>query len=669
MAATLEPTAQQTQIPSDVQRKLDKGRARQNQYQPQWAESLAFVEGRHFVFKAKTATGTNLQELETREWGDKDPNRARTVRNRLLGFYLSEVSMGTQRVPSYEVSPANNDPEIINAARLSEKVLLWLYDFLKMRSKLVECYGYSVACGEGFLRPYWDPTKGDALPLECPNCHAPATEAVGTHTVCPQCNTPYTVEQLNEGELCLGAYGPHEVFWEAGVTFDKSGWHAIDTAMSLDEAHALPGFAGPELKADTSGSTSFVQGQLSRGQGNADTVTVTEYLELPSDLHPQGRRFMFANKRQITPSEDYPLSLNGPEGPEPCLVKLPFIPTPWRDRDMGLVEHLVDAQRTLNDCVNKGIEHKNLFIHPMWRAPTSSITGTRISTTAGGVLIYNPTMGDHKPEPIPAPPIPDALFKMADAAISDMEEISSQRGIPSQVESSKAISALLERDNLRRQFIVQALADFHAKVGRQLLAYVQKHFSTPRMLAIQGRHAVDYLPDFRGAQLKDQLAVRVRTTSIEPQTKQGVQSKIQMLVQMFPTFISPEQAILAMESGDAQDLVTDYEEHVAKQQREIQQMIALGTGGPGAQVPVPQRWQNDEIHMQVLDRYLNSEEAEREPPEVQTVMQAHRAAHEQQAAQKRAQQAAEQVQVAQNLGMTNAAKGPSTAMPSLPAPQ
>jgi hypothetical protein len=50
------------------------------------------------------------------------------------------------------------------AAKLSEKVLMYLYDFLDLREHLVEAYGYAVACGEGFIRPYWHAQAGDPLP-------------------------------------------------------------------------------------------------------------------------------------------------------------------------------------------------------------------------------------------------------------------------------------------------------------------------------------------------------------------------------------------------------------------------------------------------------------------------------------------------------------------------
>lgn len=665
MAAT---TPDATAIPSDIKRKLERGRTNHKKWLPGWAECLSFIEGRQFVFQAKASTGTALQELETREWGDKDPNRARTVRNRVLGFYLSEISMGTQRVPSYEVSPENNDPEIINAARLGEKVLLYLYDFLRLRKSLVECYGYAVSCGEGFLRPYWDPSAGQMLPPVCPDCGQITTAEIGTDTVCTYCQTAFTVEGLHEGELCVRAYGPHEVYWEPGLMFDRSPWHAIDTAMTISQAQQLPGFYGGDLRPDTQAAGSFIQGQISRQAASPDTVMVTEYLELPSDTDAEGRRFYMANGRQITPTDPYPMIVQGPEGPEPVILKVPYVPTPWRDRDMGLVEHLVDAQRTYNDCVNKGIEHKNLFIHPHWTAPVGSMTAARMKATAGGITYYNVVGGgQQKPEPVVAPPIPDGLFRMADQAIADMEEISSQRGLPDTATSGVEISARIERDQIRRQFVIQALADFHSRLGHHLLAYVQKYFTEARNLVIAGHAGAEYVYDFKGADLKNQLAVRVLPGSIEPQTRAAMEQKI--LAYADRGWISPDRAMAAIDNGTVEDLAKDFELDEAKQQRENQAMEAAGSGLPGAALPDAAPFDNHQVHLGVLHARMKTREWESLPEGVRVAFQAHEAQHQQFLRQQAAEAQAAQVQTAQQLGMANATRPSSGQMPPPPKTQ
>jgi hypothetical protein len=147
-----------------TQKNLDQARARHRVWKPGWAESLAFVEGRQFVFRSKWGGQAVLNELDVHEGGLKPSYRSRTIRNRILTYWLTKISNATSTTPDYEVMPTSPDPEIVNAARLGEKVLDYLHDHLRLREMLVEVVGYGIATGEGFIRPYWDPTSGAELP-------------------------------------------------------------------------------------------------------------------------------------------------------------------------------------------------------------------------------------------------------------------------------------------------------------------------------------------------------------------------------------------------------------------------------------------------------------------------------------------------------------------------
>lgn len=624
-----------------VTKRLEKARARHGVWKPRWAEPLAFIEGRQFVFRTRAVN--SLSELDTSEGGAKPGYKARTVRNRVFDFWLSAVSAGTQRVPQYEVTPENTDPSVINAARLSEKVLRWLYDFLELRKHMVQAYGYAVACGEGFLYPYWDGYGGEPLPSDPEN---------------PD-------EELYTGELCVIALGPQEVAWEPGATFDESPYHFIERAMTIDAVKAMPGYFGGELRPDANGNQSFVAGQLSKQAAKGDMVIVTEYLEKPSAKNRKGRRLHIANGQQVVPEEKYPIIVRGPRGYEPCLHKIPYVPTPWRDRDMGLVEHMIDPQRTLNDCVNKSIEWKNLALLPQVLEPRGSRL-TRPTTEPGQRIQYDP-IGGQSPKFRDVPNVPESLFRIREDALTDMEAIASQRSLPNQVESGKGQAAFIEQEQRRDQLIIQALADFHSRVGKHLLIQVQERYNEPRLLQIEGRDAVDYIPDFKGADLKGQTAVRVLPGSIEPLTRAAIEQKVMNLVQTFPNQISKEEAISAIESGTWETLVEDYELDVSKQQREIEQMVAMGSELlPGGDAPIPAPFDNHEVHLDRLHRWMKTREFEQLHPGVQEAATLHEQAHQIFIEQAQAREAAQQQAMAEQAGMNNAAAPPSKPMPSLP---
>lgn len=611
-------------------RRIENAKARQENWKPRWAECLAFYEGRHFVYRSTTGSTTRLSELPTAEGQHKPRHRARTARNLVTKAVVAEVSMGTSRTPGYEVTPTTTDPDDVAAAKLSQKVLLHLWEYLTIRKYLVDAYIYAVTCGEGFVRPFFNKRAGEPLPDE-----------------------EGEDESLFTGEIGMEALGPHEVYWEPGCSFDESPYLIVEKARPIAQVKAMPGFQNIDLKADARGSSSFVTGQLSRGMHNADLVNVFEYLELPSSKHPQGRKCMIANGHHITPEGDYPMLVRGPRGFEHAIHRVSYIPTPHRDRDKGLVEDLIDPQRTLSDCVNKAIQIKNLTLRPQMLAPVGSLQD-QVTDEDGAVVRYIP-IGGMRPEWRVMPPFPDALFRMAEQAQHHMEEISSQRAIPQGVEAGKAIAALLERDQSVRGFIVQALADFHSRLGRHLLHYVQKYYSEPRLIQLNGRTRTDYISNFKGADLRGQVNVSVLPGSVEPRTRQSLEQKVMAMADR--QWITPQQAMSAIDGGYAEDLLDGWADDMAKQDWEIQQMISMGDDElPGGDVPIADDFDNHAVHLDRLHRWMKSHDFRTQAPPVQEAARLHEQQHRKLQMEAEMQAAMQQQQMAEGMGMANAAR-------------
>lgn len=610
--------------------KLDKGRTRHNTWKPKWAETLAFYEGRHFVYQAISGTSTVLSELETREFGAKPRYRVRTVRNLYTKYCLSEISDGVQRVPGYDVTPSTTDPDDISAAKLAEKLLLDLYERLSLRKHLTTARVYSVVCGEGFIRPWWNPDAGE------------------------------------NGEICIETYGPDEVYWEAGCRFDKSPWLAIETARSIEEVKNLPGYNGAPLKENAYSNSSLVSGQLQRKGNRPDSVLLTEYLELPSKANPKGQRLFIANDQVVCDPEPYPMPIQCETGYEHVVHQMTYIPTPHRDRDMGLGEQLVDLQRTITDCVNKAIQWKNLAIRPQMLAPVGSIITS--PTDEDGLVVYYRPVGGLKPEWKDPPPIPQSLFEMIDQAKAHMEEITSQRTLPPGITANNALQAVYGQDNSVKQFILQALADFHAKLGRHLLLYAQKYYDTSRLLQIRGVTAPDaeYTMMFKGSDLRNQVNVYVSAESVAPRTHQQIEQKV--LAYADRGWISGQEAMAAIDGGYAQDLEENYELNISKQLRENQAMIAMNPNLPGGDVPIAKPYDNHSVHLYILHNWMLTKAFEDQPDYVQQAAILHEQQHQQLQAQQQAMQAQAQMQQAEQLGMNNAARPQNKGMPSMPIP-
>jgi hypothetical protein len=291
------------EVPADVSKRLERGRERAQQLAPKRNECLRFWRGDQYVHLSESNQLVTQPTRTSVQGNGKPPHRARTVWNRLTDPVEALVSMSTSRIPGYQVNPTNLDPQTQSAAALGSKVARWGYDKWRLRTVTERVIRYAIIADEGFAWPYWDSSYGD-----------PVGDGIGT------------------GEICVRVFGPNQVYWEPGVRFDESRWHAVEYAEPVDQTVQREGYFGGELTADADASDAL--GALKPGKTNL--CLVTEYLERPSQRNPKGSRLIVANKRVICPPEPYPLlDSEGKPVDEPVLHKLEGIIDPDNDRDLG----------------------------------------------------------------------------------------------------------------------------------------------------------------------------------------------------------------------------------------------------------------------------------------------------------------------------------------------
>lgn len=637
----------ESNIPKDVQGRLRRGKAKLEQIAPKNNECIEFWRGNQYVVRSKenylVKQGTLIGEGKPR-------HRVRTTRNVILPIVRHEVSYATQRIPSYQIVPATNDPEDISAAAVSENVALYGYDQWNVQdvSERVVTYAITTDTGEGFAWPYWNAESGPFVQTDA--------------------------GLIGLGEVKIEVLGPNEVAWEPGAQFEDSRWYMVRRAIPRDEVMAMPGFVGGKLVAD--GRADSI---LSDNQSADDLVLVTDYLERPSAQNPRGRRLTIANESVILPPEDYPfINADNEVIDEPVLHKLSYIVDPSSDRDIGLVPHFLDAQRTINDCTNKQLEWKNLALFPQMISPMGAFPKKfRPTDVPGYHYVYNPVAPGVEPKWRDVPQIPPELSNLKNEALTDIQRMASQQDIPQGVEAGKAISVLIERDAGARQSFTARLATFHSSLMRHCLTLVSVHYSEPRTLKVNGRMGWSNIQDFKGSDLRSQVDVVVTADSIEPRTRQGLESRVMGYADR--KWITPEQAMAAIEQGTAGDLVDSYELDVARAHRVIQKIMAgpdvflaekptAGPNGVVEQVPswMPREYDNIDVHYTIFTDFAKTVEFERQPDPVKEAITLYINGLTWLKDQRMNKQAAQQAQQAAQMGMANATKSPTPEQPTLP---
>ena len=661
------PEPDKTKPPPNVEERMARGRGRMRDGASERNLPLKFWRGNQYVFKGEDGILVNQNTITLNNGQGKPRWRVRQVRNLFVDVVAHEVSAATQRIPSYEVNPSTSDPEDISAARLGEKVARYGYDKWNLRSVSERVVTYAVVADEGFAWPFWDSSIGPF--------HLDAEGSIG------------------EGEVGIRVFGPNEVYWEPGLKFDESRWHAVEQARSVEDVYAMEGYQGGVLTPDAAHDVDGIE--HNRYTQHTKLVLVTEYLERPSAKNPQGRWLTLANKKVIVPERPYPCTdSDGNAVDEPVLHKLSYFTDPDSDRDMGLGRHLIDPQRTINDCINKMLEWKNLAMNPQVIIRNGEFK-QRLTDEPGAV--YH-AVGSGEVTWRPVPDMPAALNNIKAEAVEDMARIAAQNDIPSQVESGRGIQALIEKDQNRRASFIANVAEFHSRLMRHCLYLVQKHYTEPRLLKIRGLYAAERITGFKGAQLRGQADVSVFPGSLEPRSRANIEQKILNFADR--GWISPEAAMAAINGGTAEALILSYEQDVGRASEIIQKiregpevlfnqpdrprvgdevqrdpvtgmpMIDPATGQPPT-VPgwMPRPFDRVSIHKTVFEDHMKTSEWDLFSPEQKEAELLYYEEILNIEARNAAREAAMQQQMASDLGTANAARPPSAEMPDQPGAQ
>lgn len=667
-AAILPPG---TDIPKEVNDKLYRGRERMLQGSAKRNEYLEFWRNNHYAYvDEKNVLQFQATTTSVRGTG-KQPWRQRRTVNLIFDAVEHQVSSATQRVPSYGVAPSTVDQEDASAADLAEKIALYGHDKWQIRQLAVGATRLAVVAEEAFAWPYWDSSVGPFI----------------------------QGENVGLGEVKIKLFSGNQTYWEPGVPFDESRWYCVEYAKTPDEVMEMEGYLGGTLVPDSDALSVARKGTDSAKQTR--TVLVKEYLERPCPKYPDGRWLTIANDRQILEERGYPyIDGQGNAVDEPVLHRLVYCDDPDSDRGVGLVRHLVDAQRMYNWARSKMMEYAQLGLVPQSFAPPGFMRKQRISDEPGRHYEVNgdPNTMLRWRDNIS---MPGELFQMLELAEQEIGRLSAQNAIPSQVEAGKAIQALIERDQTRGAQFLNNLADWYSSVMRHCLMLVQGHYTEDRVVKIKGSFGWETVADFLGADLRGQADVRVTPASIEPRTREQVEQKVYLAMQS--GWIPPEQGLHALQTGQADDLVKGVDLAIGRIHRVIQ-LIKKGpealfsaptritsetepatipgpvdpaTGmptaapNPNAGLPVtdpqtglprqdpiwmPQEWDNLGIWKSEMQSWFQTEEAEHlEPPIQDAANQVYQAILMVEARQQQ-RAAMQQEMTAQSLGMNNAAK-------------
>lgn len=534
-------------------------------FEKQWHVNLAFFFGRQWVSWDSAGTLNNLGKLVE---PITPPNRVRLTINKIRPIIRKELAkLNKEQVRGF-ISPNTTDGADIAAARAGEKLMTYVTKRTKLARIMSRVDWWTLVCGTGFAKCYYDPNAPMAGSFG-----GPKIEAISPFHI--------LVPNLDDPELENQAWIIHAV---------------VRTPQQIKEMY------GVEVPSEGFTANSTVDSRLLEAQGLSSQSMKREGVELkeawikPCPEHPQGALFVWAGDKQINYQESWPYV----HGMFP-FVRRQYIET-GRFYGESTVTDLIPLQVEYNRTRSQIVENKNRMGRPQLLAQIGSIDTRRLRSEAGQVIEYRPGM--QPPQPLPLAQLPNYIIEFVNSINNDMKEISSQQdlatsNVPPGVTSATAIAYIQENQD---SVLSDTLRDKEMQwelLSRMMVSYCVQYWDAERTVKVTGTNQNFEAFTLSSGDLRDNTDWEVVIGSATPTSYSAKQAQIMELMKMGA--IPVEKALDRLELGDTAGLFEEMETDVREADRENLKM----SRGVYAAV---NDWQNHHIHITQHDNYRKREE-------------------------------------------------------------
>lgn len=585
----------------------------------QWYLNLAFYFGKQNVAVLKPQTAGIGSSTSTRLYVPPAPYyRARPVINRIRPTVRTELAQLTGNRPNATVVPASAEDRDMYAAMAGEQIWYNLYSEHKLRALIRKSMWWTLLCGSGFMKSYWDWTKGPVGEDGLPQGDICFTHETPFHVLCPD----FREEELENQPYLIHAQVKSPEFV------------AMHFKQALDGSQINPNSADAQELLEES----FLNLIGTQSMNKQQSVLVLEVWVKPG-MHPMfqdGAYFTIVGDKIVQGYQGWPYS----HGKYP-FAKFDHIPA-GKFYSTSLVEDLIPLQKEYNRTRGQIIEAKNRMAKPQLVAPRGSVDPSKITTEPGLVIQYTP--GFDPPSPIPLSPLPAYVLQEIDRILLDWNDIAGQHEVshgqvPPGVTAATAISFLQERDESKLSPTFDSLEEGVEKIAQMSLSYVHDYWDEPRLIKVTGPDGSFDAMAFKGSDLRNNLDIRIEAGSALPTSKAAKQALIMDLMKM--GFIDPQKGLEVMDMGGINKIYEQVQVDQRQAQREnlkmskitadmVQQhneqnamMLEINPEHlPMALVPV-NTWDNHRLHIEFHNNYRKGQAFENLSDEVKAVYEEH----------------------------------------------
>lgn len=580
----LQETAQKDVL-DYVQKLFNSAKQNRQQFERIWYMNLAFYFGRQYAqWTPVTANGTSqLYEPPVPSW------RVRLVSNKIRPIVRTELAKVTKEKPQAYVVPSTTDDDDLAAARGAEAVFDFLWRVLMLNKQLRRAEFWTIICGTGFMKDWYDAELNDAGGIP--------------------------------GSICLEPASPFHIFVPDTQEEEIEHQPHVTHVLAKDPEWVHETF-GIEIRPDAGGSAGVLEQKFLTALGinsniHKNMVAVHETWVKPCRKFENGALIHWTGEQILSIDEEWPYD----HGQYP-FTKFEHVPTGRFYAD-SIIPDLIPLQKEYNRTRSQIIEAKNRMAKPQLIAPRGSVDPSKMTSEPGLVIFYTP--GFTPPQPLPLQSIPSYVIEELDRCQRDMDDISSQHEVtkgrtPPGVTAATAISYLQEEDDSKLAHTISSLEEGVEKIGRHMLSHVQQFWDVQRQIQIMGDDGQWEQFEFGQANLKGNTDLKIEAGSALPRSRAAKQAFIMELAdkQMIP----PDRALKYLDMAETGRLYEEMQLDSRQAQRENLKMTE-------GQETTVNDWDNHEVHIIEHNNFRKRQKFENSDESIKILFQQHVEQHKQ----------------------------------------
>jgi hypothetical protein len=618
----------------ELNNKYEQAKTARVLHEPDWMLNRAFFAGLQWVMYA----GGRVARPKI------DPRRQLVTDNRVTPVITSRVSRKTKNRPMFSATPQGADDKAIDAARVGERVLENDWVEQRLQSKLFAALLWADICANGFLKIYWDSTKGAKSqflagpegPIVNPATGTPVKpdemDSLPPELLAdPSIMENIRVDEVAQGDICIEVMSVFEMFPDPLATsMDDIEWMVEEKVRSVEYVRRrYPNTASGEAFEPTPDSdipSGIAEGWVGGGQifgdatANYRGVKVKEYWCKPNSEHPNGWWAVWANDTLLRSEE--------PFDPMPY-VKFDSVRVPGRFWSHAVTTDLRGPQQDLNTIRTQIKENARRLGNPALMK--SRQANVRYEGAPGEIIEYDSTVQDPAPSYLEPPSIPVYVENEIQRIEKSIEEISgmhevSRATVPPGVTAASAINLLQEADETRLGPEIQQMEQALADLGTKILKLRAQYNTDQRLMKIAGEDGNWDIFAFKGEMLGDEPRVEVQAGSAMPRSKAAKQAAMtEVLALMLQYGVQIDERNMRKflkdyEVGGLDRLFEGFSEDAKQVNRENRQLIE------GSVVPI-NAYDNHDFHISEHTEFQKSHRYHYLPDNIKALFDLHVSEH------------------------------------------